>query len=137
MLCFVLIAHMAWIISIETELKDIFYEIEILVLLVTMFIGKWLNDFVMYLNGGRMPVFYPSFEIASLKIKAIPAEYEDDETHSVLDKNTKAKILCDVIPTIWIRRNLKLEIAMASIGDLFQFFAIFFYILIFIRYNFF
>ena len=135
LLLFGTLAYMAWRISGETEAKEIIYRIETLTLCVVVFVGRWLNFIVVRLNGDRMPVFFFWFRVAKLEVKI--TAIEDDGVHSTLGKNTKAKFLCDIFPIVWIGLNGKPKFSMASVGDLFQLFAIFYAIIISIRHDFF
>lgn len=133
LLMFGIFAYEAWKISRETDAKEIIYLIEFWILFVTIFIGKWLNFIAVRLNGNRMPVFYFWFQVLNLNIKV--SAIENDKIHSTLDKNTKAKFLCDIFPVVWFGLNGRLKLGMASAGDLIQFFAIFVALVISVRHS--
>ena len=82
-----------------------------------------------------MPVLFFWFQVMNLEIKT--TAIEDSEIHSTLKKNTKVKFLCDIFPVVWVGLNGKIKFSMASLGDLFQFFATFCMVLLAIRYKFF
>lgn len=62
------------------------------------FIGTLLNFFPLLFNNGRMPVSLKGLEISKLYTQLTLLEENKILTHSLMDINTKLKLLCDIIP---------------------------------------
>ena len=133
---FGLLSLATWSILIAKSEKEIFIFIEFLLVLACTLLGRWLNLLALYLNKGEMPVRYSSIRSRFF----IAVSEGDSENHVSFGSDTKAKLLCDIIliPCFMVRvKERKIfftfGLGLASIGDLLQFFAMFFLLFMLVR----